>query len=260
MSGSDPSVWKSLEFEVWTAEKKRKRSVTENLTNWKKSRNETGNARSRNDVINLGIQHADEHAFESIDTPALTKCLEVSPTLKFLAENLLIKGWKGKMLEACKSGETKVVQLLLERFNSEESGLNSKDKIGMTGFMWACYNGHKDVVQLLLDHSEKIELNARSNNGNTAFTCACLNGHKDVVKLLLDNFERIDLNAINNSGRTALMAACQSGQKDVVKLILDHSERIDLYATDRDGWTALMYACNIPTQRGKDVIQLFHDY
>ena len=80
------------------------------------------------------------------------------------------------------------------------------------------------------------------------------------MKLLLDNSERIELNAMNNSGRTALMAACQSGQKDVVKLILDHSERIDLYATDRDGWTALMYACNIPTQRGKDVIQLFHDY
>ena len=265
MSGSVSSAWKSLEFEAWTAEKKRKRSVTKKMPNCKKSRsrNDTGNARSRNDVINLGIQHADgdEHAFESIDTPALIKCLELSQTLKFLAGNILIKWLKGKMLEACKSGETKVVQLLLERFNSEESGLNSKDKIGMTGFMWACYNGHKDVVQLVLDHSERIELNARSKNENTAFTCACLNGHKDVVKLLLDNSERIELNAINNSGRTALMAACQSGQKDVVKLILDHSERIDLYATDRDGWTALMYACNISSmQRRKDVIQLFHDY
>ena len=144
MSGSNslasienPEVWKSLEEFV---EKKRKRSVTEKLTNCEKSRshNDTENARIRNDVINLGIQHADEHAFESIDTPALIKCLEVSQTLKFLAGNILIKGWKGKMLEACKSGETKVVQLLLERCNSEESGLNFKDKIGMTAFMWAC--------------------------------------------------------------------------------------------------------------------------
>ena len=178
MSGSDSSVWKSVEFEVWT---RRSRSL-----------NDAGNARSRNDVINLGILHGDEHAFESIDTPALTKCLEVSPTLKFLAENLLIKGWKGKMLEACKSGETKVVQLLLERFNSEESGLNSKDKIGMTGFMWACKEGHKDVVKLLLDHSERIDLNARDNRGWTAFMQACYNGHKDVVQLLLEHSKDVN--------------------------------------------------------------------
>ena len=64
-------------------------------------------------VINLGIPHADEHIFESIDTPGLIKSLEFSQTWKFLAGNILTKWWKGKMLEACKSGETKVVQLLL---------------------------------------------------------------------------------------------------------------------------------------------------
>ena len=30
--------------------------------------------------------------------------------------------------EACKSGETKIVQLLLERCNTEENGLKIKDK------------------------------------------------------------------------------------------------------------------------------------
>ena len=75
-------------------------------------------------AINIGIPHVGELVFESIDTPGLIKCLEVSQTWKELAENALIKRWKGKMLEACKSGETKVVQVLLERCNSEESGLN----------------------------------------------------------------------------------------------------------------------------------------
>ena len=28
---------------------------------------------------------------------------------------------------------------------------NSEDEDGWTPFMWACRNGHKDVVQLLLD-------------------------------------------------------------------------------------------------------------
>ena len=93
-------------------------------------------------IINLGIPHVGEHIFESINTPGLLNCLEVSQTWKELAENVLIKRWKGKMLEACISGETKVVQLLLERCNSGEIGLNSKDNIGMTVFMWACRTGH----------------------------------------------------------------------------------------------------------------------
>ena len=33
----------------------------------------------------------------------------------------------------------------------------------MDPFMLACNHGHKDVVKLLLDHSEKIELNARDH-------------------------------------------------------------------------------------------------
>ena len=53
----------------------------------------------------------------------------------------LIKRWKGKKLEACNSGETK-----------------------WSAFIFDCENGHNDVVQLLLDHSESsIELNSRDN-------------------------------------------------------------------------------------------------
>ena len=94
------------------------------------------NTHSLNKVINLGMPHVAERIFESIDTPGLVKCLEVSETWRELAENVLVKRWKGKMLEACRNGETKVVQLLLERCNSEESGLNTKDKLGLTPFMW----------------------------------------------------------------------------------------------------------------------------
>ena len=133
-------------------------------------------------IINLGMPHVGEQIFETLDTPQLVKCLEVSQTWKELAENVLIKRWKGKMFEACKNGQTKIVQLLLERCNSEESGLNVKDRFGRTTLMIACENGHKDV-QSLLDHSEmNIDLNARTDGGWTAFIFACYNRHKDVVQ------------------------------------------------------------------------------
>ena len=117
-------------------------------------------------IINLGMPHIGEQIFESIETEELIKCLKVSETWKILAENVLVKRWKGKMFEACKNGEAKIVQLLLERFNCEESGMNIRDNYGNTPLMEACANGHKEIVQLFLDNSERnIDLNARSDGG-----------------------------------------------------------------------------------------------
>ena len=165
---------------------KRKQSTTEELTNCKRSRNDTQNILTLNEVINLGIPHIGEKIFRSIDTPGLKSFLEVSETWKVLAENVLVKRWKSVIIEASKSGETKVVQLLLERCNSEESGLNTKDQKGWNVVMDACYNGHKDVVKLLLEHPDKIELNAR-NFGMTALKFASGLLSKDIYQLLLDD-------------------------------------------------------------------------
>ena len=100
----------------------------------------------------------------SLDNEVLYQCALISDTWKVLAENVLIKRWKGKMIKACESGETKVVQLLLERCSAEESGLNMKDEDGWTPFMLACKKRHVDVVKLLLDRSEKFELNSTSKH------------------------------------------------------------------------------------------------
>ena len=74
-----------------TPEKKRKQSAAEELTNCKKSRNETRNTLSLNEVINLGIPHVGELIFESTDTPGLVNFLDVSQTWKELDENVLNK-------------------------------------------------------------------------------------------------------------------------------------------------------------------------
>ena len=64
--------------------------------------------------------------------------------------------------------------------------------------MWACKDGHKDVVQMLLEHSNpRIDINAKANNGSTAFIMACERGQKEVVKLLLESSE-IDISGYND--------------------------------------------------------------
>ena len=128
---------------------------------------------------------------------------------------------------ACSRGHKDVVQILLD--NSERIELNARTNDGLTAFMEACMDGRKDVVQLLLNHSERIELNARCNNGGTAFIWACYFGQKDIVQLLLDHSDQtIELNARSNMGSTAFMHACSVGHKNVVQLVLDHSKRIHL--------------------------------
>ena len=241
--------------EELTPSKKRKQSAAEELANFKKSRNDTRNALSLNAIINRGIPHVAELIFESIDTPELLSCMEVSETWKeLMAKYVLMQRWKGKMFEACKNGQTKVVQLLLEFYNSEESGLNRRDFFGRTTLMIACKNGHTDVVQLLLDNSEgDIDLNTRTYLGWTALMYACSSGQKDIVQLLLDK-RNIDLNAMNHFGGTALIIACENGDKDIVQLLLNNSYmNIDLNARDDTGKTALMWTY----QKGcKDVVKL----
>ena len=59
-----------------TPDKKRQQSPAEKLTKCKKSRKDTRNTLSLNEVINLGIPHVGELIFERIDTPELLSCME----------------------------------------------------------------------------------------------------------------------------------------------------------------------------------------
>ena len=59
--------------------------------------------------------------------------------------------------------------------------------------MWACENGHQDVVQLLLNHQDlNIDLKEKDNFGVTGFMKACKSGFKDVVKMLLNHLDHIE--------------------------------------------------------------------
>ena len=160
-------------------------------------------------IINFRFPHVGEQIFIGLGEDDLIQCLKVSQTWKVLATNVLLQRWKGKIFEACTTGKTEIVKILLQHYNSEESGLNVKGDYGRTPFIVACRNGHKDVVKLLLDNFEgNIDFNARNNLEWTAFMEACYQGHIDVVKLLLDHSEaNIDFNARNNFGFTAREAA-----------------------------------------------------
>ena len=85
-------------------------------------------------VINLGIPHVGELIFENIDTDELVECLSVTQTWQILAENVLLKRWRGRTFEACKNGKTEVVEILLKHLENEE--WNTKNQAGRT-HLWS---------------------------------------------------------------------------------------------------------------------------
>ena len=57
----------------------------------------------------------------------------------------------------------------------------------------AFVHGRKDVVKLLLNHQARIiELRTKDICGRTPFMFACKNGHKGVVQLLLEHSKDVD--------------------------------------------------------------------
>ena len=71
-------------------------------------------------VINLGIPHVGEQILENIETDGLIQFCLVSQTWIVLAENVLLKRWRNRFFEACESGKTKIVQLLLELLDDSD--------------------------------------------------------------------------------------------------------------------------------------------
>lgn len=93
------------------------------------------------------------------------------------------------------------------------------DENGYTPFMWACYNGHYDVVREMLDSYDAVRLSdAMVNDGQTALLFAIENGHTTIARELMsfgaDTFQG------RKDGYTPLMAAAEFGHTELVKTIL----------------------------------------
>ena len=118
----------------------------------------------------------------------------------------------------------------------------SKVNTGDNAFIVASERGHADCVKLLLDNDPDgiLDLNARNCIGNTGFASACRFGHTDVVQVLLQYTNRnIDWNAKSTylrggvraeglTGLTGFGQACFRGYKNVVELLLQHANAINL--------------------------------
>ncbi|XP_037646230.1 ankyrin repeat domain-containing protein 50 [Sebastes umbrosus] len=153
-------------------------------------------------------------------------------------------------------GYGEVASLLLER----RADPGHRDHDGMTPLLLAAYEGHDDVVELLLEAGADIDETA-GPNGNvpaaaavTPLLAAAAMGHMRTVSRLL--FWGAAVDAIDCEGRTALCLAAARGSVEVVRALLDRG--LDENHKDDLGWTPLHAAaceghrvvCAALTERG----------
>jgi ankyrin repeat protein len=126
--------------------------------------------------------------------------------------------------------------------SSIQSGkeVNAKDPTtSHTAMHMAAYNGHSDIVKLLLEHDAAVD--PRDAEGKTPLIHACTGPFPETVEILLA--AGADINAAEaTEGFTPLMMAAGLGQSEVVKVLLSHGADITIEDQDKD--TALNHAKN----------------
>ncbi|KAL8710758.1 MAG: hypothetical protein Q9220_004776 [cf. Caloplaca sp. 1 TL-2023] len=109
--------------------------------------------------------------------------------------------------------------------------------IGIRPLHLACSSGLIEVIDDLTKHPG-IQINECDQSGATSLYIAASNGHKSIVQVLL---ERGADNAICTPYQeTVLHRAAEAGHKTIVQLLLDY--QADVTVQDDQGWTALDWA------------------
>lgn len=120
---------------------------------------------------------------------------------------------------------------------------------GFSSLIWAAYQGHEDVVDLLLPVTPISVLNPAPGL-HTAIRAAANKGRLSIVKKLIA--AGADVNIPSDGDKTALMGASMFGHADICKLLLEAGADSSLSIANSFGETALDLA---KTDRIKDLIQ-----
>jgi len=132
-----------------------------------------------------------------------------------------------------------IVEVVFSLIQARSSDINEEGYLGCTPLSWAAYNGHEEVVKMLLARGEVVPDKA-NKLGRTPLLDAARNGHEEVVKLFLGR-EEVNPNTLDEGGETSLFNAVVSGHEGVVKILLGREE-VNPNKAGRFGKTPLTHA------------------
>ena len=69
-------------------------------------------------------------------------------------------------------------------------------------------------------------VNIKDDKGNTPLIVASYNGHKEIVSMLIKN--KANLNDKNNEGDTAIMEACKQKNIDIIAILIKNGAKLEI--------------------------------
>lgn len=106
----------------------------------------------------------------------------------------------------------------------------------------AARSGSAEVVELLIKHGAEVDKVRGNGCICTPLIVAAYEGHMDVMRVLLDNHAAIDKPGDHNG--TSLYRACQEGHGDAAGLLLSRKAHLESRG-DEDEWTPLIAATDL---------------
>ena len=108
------------------------------------------------------------------------------------------------LMAASYEGHTDIVEILL----NAGVEIDKRDLLGQTALVQSMYGTYADIADMLLIHGASID--AKTKDGNTALMAAVYLGSTSIVQMLID--KHADVNCKNSAGRTPIFLA--SGVKN----------------------------------------------
>lgn len=121
--------------------------------------------------------------------------------------------WSVLML-AANSGRAPLIDKLSK--GGRMPKVEDRDPHGFQALMLAAYQGHVEIVKILL--SKSADVNAKNDKGETPLMMAAAEGHKEVVASLLE--AKANPDAVDSNEMSAIEKAARWGRSECLKLLL----------------------------------------
>ncbi len=150
----------------------------------------------------------------------------------FIILLIALYGCKSKHIKSNSFGDFPLHELILAERATEirkyfESGNSATYyKNGFTPLHFAAQQGHKEIVEILLQHGAKVN-NTSYPDDISALHLAAAKGYYNIVQILLNNGAKID-HQDSKLRSTPLMRATVNGHKKVVQLLIDRGALLNV--------------------------------
>lgn len=131
------------------------------------------------------------------------------------------------VFEAAALGRTDQIR---RELREDPSRVAARAGDGFTPLHLACFFGHLDAVDLLIDSGADVNVPADNPSAVRPLHSAAAGGHAEIVSLVLRTGASV--NARQTGGYSALHAAAQAGNTRMARVLLEHGGDPDLASDD----------------------------